>query len=1060
MTQERHRLAFIGCSLLLAVLGFAVRLAPFGQYVTPDEPAWAYRALRFNVALEGRDWSAVPNTGHPGVTTMWLGATGVAVRRLTNTATSESHIAWLKRMAWLAPENGEAFAHLAYFLTPGRVGVALVTSIILIIVCTLSARLFGRTMALLTTFLLAFDPFLAGHSGLLHLDALLASFCLLVLLTALVALRARRPGGWWALSGVLAGLALLTKTPALVVLLFVPLTILYQPLAPSWKDMPLGMRLARPLAHLMLFAICAGVTVLALYPALWSDPLDVLQVTGSFADRHVENVQRPIFFAGDLTYDPGPTFYPLVLLYRVSPIVLAGVLLGLVRWRSLSHEERRACAILLGFAALFTAAMSLGAKKHDRYLLPALMPLIPAAALSLSVSIKRAAILTLTVLMQIALLLPFAAYPLTYFNPLLGGPAAAAQILPTDWGEGAGAAASWLNEQHPDGDATVAASNVPSFGSVFTGRTVPLGERTAPLADYYVTSLPVESALTGEIVYTAPVGGRDPTVVIASQDAVEQATYLGSRTGEQDIILLDAPTPLPRHFSGPGTLLTAFSLPDAADLLQRLPLEWPQIENVWLVASGAASPVTAAQLQRTVRAVATPVSTATVGSASIVQLVPHSRPAAGSSHDQVTFGARLALIDAAVPPRAAWPDSLMVTVRWQALTAALPAYRAVALLRDGSGITWSESDRLLLNEFTYPTSAWGEREWADTGFRLPLPAGIPPSEYTVEIGLYEQTSGAGLGAAGPAGQFLGTLVPLGGVSLRRPTVQVSASDLEIPERLNLSVPPFSLLGIEPPQGEVLSGDFVTLGLFWQADTAIGTGGEYLALLRLISDSGEVGLEELLPLSPYSTSDWQDGDAFLSRHRIHLPPELAPGEYSLQLNLLSPNSSPVLEPDIQLDQVALLARERNFQPPSQIPFTSGALFGTKIQLLGYELGQTEADSGSALELGLYWQASGPTEQSYTLFVHLTGPDGRVEAQVDSIPGSGAAPTHSWASGQIVTDRLTLFLPDAAPPGQYQLQIGFYDPIHGQRLPALCAGGQPSGDGRCTLPTVISVAGAAP
>ena len=68
-----------------------------------------------------------------------------------------------------------------------------------------------RRLALLTVGLLAVDPFLIGHSSLLHTDALLATFSLLALAAALNGLREPRRVVWWALSGLFTGLTLLTK---------------------------------------------------------------------------------------------------------------------------------------------------------------------------------------------------------------------------------------------------------------------------------------------------------------------------------------------------------------------------------------------------------------------------------------------------------------------------------------------------------------------------------------------------------------------------------------------------------------------------------------------------------------------------------------------------------------------------------------------------------------------------------------------------------------------------------------------------------------------------------
>jgi hypothetical protein len=218
-------------SLVIGIFGaaFLLRLLPIGRYVTPDEPAWVYRAIRFADGLAARDWTALPSTGHPGVTTMWLGAAGVAVQQLLAPPGSAAHLDWIRRLAWLAPENGEAFRRLAFFLPWGRVAVALVTTLGLVVLYPLLVRLFDRRVALLAVGLLACDPFVIGHSGLLHTDALLATFSLLALATALCGLWEPRRAAWPALSGVFTGLALLTKTPAIILL---PCILLLQAIAP------------------------------------------------------------------------------------------------------------------------------------------------------------------------------------------------------------------------------------------------------------------------------------------------------------------------------------------------------------------------------------------------------------------------------------------------------------------------------------------------------------------------------------------------------------------------------------------------------------------------------------------------------------------------------------------------------------------------------------------------------------------------------------------------------------------------------------------------------------
>jgi hypothetical protein len=79
-----------------------------------------------------------------------------------------------------------------------------------------------------------------------------------------------------------------------------------------------------------------------------------------------------------------------------------------------------------------------------------------------------------------------------------------------------------------------------------------------------------------------------------------------------------------------------------------------------------------------------------------------------------------------------------------------------------------------------------------------------------------------------------------------------------------------------------------------------------------------------------------------------------------------------------------------------------------------------------------------ERRYTVFLHLLGsehPDtgAPLWVQDDSEPCRGFYPTTSWHEGEILVDRLELVIPPDAPPGQYDLAMGFYYVWTGERLP---------------------------
>ncbi|MHB9031510.1 MAG: glycosyltransferase family 39 protein [Anaerolineae bacterium] len=95
---------------------------------------------------------------------------------------------------------------------------------------------------------------------------------------------------------------------------------------------------------------------------------------------------------------------------------------------------------------------------------------------------------------------------------------------------------------------------------------------------------------------------------------------------------------------------------------------------------------------------------------------------------------------------------------------------------------------------------------------------------------------------------------------------------------------------------------------------------------------------------------------------------------------------------------------------------------------------ELYADQALAVDLTWELTGKPSADYKVFLHLMSEDGRLVAQHDGTPGSGARPTSSWAAGVPVSDRHALFLPrEPLPSGtRLRLLVGMYDPVSGQRL----------------------------
>ena len=325
-----------------------------------------------------------------------------------------------------------------------------------------------------------------------------------------------------------AGLALLTKAPAIFLFGFVPLLGLELTIRRAGRlDAATARRLA---GQLLLWALAAGLIFVLLWPALWVEPLGTLQRTIAAVRGVGESPRRwGNFFLGQIVpEDAGPLFYLVVTPLRLSPITLLGLLLlGLGaarRWR-LGRTARGTALVLAAGLALFTLMMTLSPKKLDRYLLPAYPLLDLLAALGLGWSLRqlprpgmRWVLVGALGLGQALLVAGVQPYPLSFFNPLLGGIGLARQVMIVGWGEGTDQVAAALN-QESGAERQVATSlyNDP-IQPLYRGRALPLWEwqRADYLVDYVnmdqrnLVPAPLQPLVSSEPpLFTVRINGLD-----------------------------------------------------------------------------------------------------------------------------------------------------------------------------------------------------------------------------------------------------------------------------------------------------------------------------------------------------------------------------------------------------------------------------------------------------------------------------------------------------------------------------------------------------------------------
>ncbi|MBI5302231.1 MAG: glycosyltransferase family 39 protein [Chloroflexi bacterium] len=135
----------------------------------------------------------------------------------------------------------------------------------------------------------------------------------------------------------------------------------------------------------------------------------------------------------------------------------------------------------------------------------------------------------------------------------------------------------------------------------------------------------------------------------------------------------------------------------------------------------------------------------------------------------------------------------------------------------------------------------------------------------------------------------------------------------------------------------------------------------------------------------------------------------------------------------------------------------ARLGDHIELVGYALNRESFAPGETVLLTLRWQTTAPISQRYKVFTHLLGAlnpatQSPVWAQMDSEPVGGSRATTAWQTGETIEDRYGLAIPADAPPGEYGIEIGMYDPATLARVPVFDAQGARVADDHILLSTV--------
>ncbi|MBE7551979.1 MAG: hypothetical protein HS126_13000 [Anaerolineales bacterium] len=252
---------------------------------------------------------------------------------------------------------------------------------------------------------------------------------------------------------------------------------------------------------------------------------------------------------------------------------------------------------------------------------------------------------------------------------------------------------------------------------------------------------------------------------------------------------------------------------------------------------------------------------------------------------QASFKSEVLLAGYRVEPATLKPDeSVTLFLNWQAQRPIDGDYYLFIHLFDVvQGRRWGQVNTpltgLLFNAHHWPVGLT-----IPDRHSFPLPGDAPSGAYRFEVGLYEAASQQRLPVSTGGAPANDKLI-LGKVQVwqHRPVPpQYPLAPIQFGENI-------ALTGYDRPALTLHPGQSLSFNLHWQALAAILP--DYTVFTHLLDSAGQLRAQQDNPPQQgrYPTSWWSPGETIVDAHTLLLPPDLAPGPYTLRLGLYQPET---------------------------------------------------------------------------------------------------------------------------------------------------------------------------
>jgi hypothetical protein len=390
---------FRNLSIVLVLFYILIRIPYLGfSNFNTDSFKWKTRIYDFGSGVFTLNLEQTVQKYHPGITLLWVGTFSVKVYN------------FIHENIFQIPLNSNDI-DLVFSLNFYQILFLVIFQALLIfIIFYFLSQIFDPIKSFLILLLLSTEPFFLGITTTLHLDGLLNLFLLIFLVTLYLFL-VKSDKFYLYMCAIFFGLALLTKTTAL---LFLPVVFFGFLLKYFFLNKKFYIQFIK---SLFLFSITTFLIYFIVWPGMWFDPIGTLNYVLKGVTVGTEDHSQ-IYF-GTLVNDPGSFYYLIVTLIKATIYIFPALLLvGYIQLNT-TYKKYTFEIFLFLSSILYLIEISIPSKKLDRYIFTFMILLSIIIYSYLYDFSKKILFYFFAINMFFIVYLNFDYF--SYYNPLIGG---------------------------------------------------------------------------------------------------------------------------------------------------------------------------------------------------------------------------------------------------------------------------------------------------------------------------------------------------------------------------------------------------------------------------------------------------------------------------------------------------------------------------------------------------------------------------------------------------------------------------------------------------------------